>query len=161
MTGEIVMTPAGADIFASGAAVLVNPVNCVGVSGAGLAKQFVRRFPAYQRDYQAWCKALKPSPGMTLWTSGAANQAVVHLATKDHWRNPSRIEWVEEGLHNLRSLVIKEAPCALAVPALGCGFGELSWEDVEPLLVGAAEAMARQGIKVMIYAPHDAKRGGR
>ena len=32
-------------IFAVDAEAIVNPVNCVGVSGAGLALEFARRFP--------------------------------------------------------------------------------------------------------------------
>ena len=44
------------NIFDSGADVLTVPVNCVGVMGAGLAKQFKQRFPGLNSDYQAWCE---------------------------------------------------------------------------------------------------------
>jgi hypothetical protein len=41
------------NLFDDDAEALVNPVNCVGVSGAGLAKKFVRRFPEAERAWDA------------------------------------------------------------------------------------------------------------
>ena len=41
------------NIFDSGADVLVCPVNCVGVMGAGLAKQFAKRMPWGRTGLQA------------------------------------------------------------------------------------------------------------
>lgn len=51
------------DIFQSRAVALVNPVNCVGIMGAGLALQFRRRFPAMHTDYVAKCRNNKLRPG--------------------------------------------------------------------------------------------------
>lgn len=45
------------DLFASGADVLVNPVNCLGVQGAGLARQFRDRFPALDEEYREACRS--------------------------------------------------------------------------------------------------------
>jgi O-acetyl-ADP-ribose deacetylase (regulator of RNase III) len=45
----------GGDIFASDARALVVPVNCVGVMGAGLARDFRARFPAVHQDYLSRC----------------------------------------------------------------------------------------------------------
>lgn len=36
---------------------LVNPVNCVGVMGKGLALEFKRAFPAVFREYKRACAA--------------------------------------------------------------------------------------------------------
>lgn len=44
------------DIFESGASILVNPVNCVGVMGAGLALQFKQRYPKMFKNYEQACK---------------------------------------------------------------------------------------------------------
>lgn len=43
------------DLFASDAQTLVNPGNCVGVMGKGLALAFRRRYPAMYRDYVDRC----------------------------------------------------------------------------------------------------------
>ena len=43
------------DIFAQPAEAIVNPVNCVGVAGAGLALQFKRRHPDAFLAYRRAC----------------------------------------------------------------------------------------------------------
>ena len=49
------------NIFESGADVLVNPVNCVGIAGAGLAKKFAEKCPFNLWSYKAACNGfLKP-----------------------------------------------------------------------------------------------------
>src|SRR5215218_6932182 len=45
------------DLFTSSAHTLVNPVNTVGVMGAGLAAEFRRRFPDLDADYRRRCAA--------------------------------------------------------------------------------------------------------
>ena len=49
------------DLFASGCEALVNPVNCVGVMGKGLALQFRRRFPANFAAYRDSCAPRAPA----------------------------------------------------------------------------------------------------
>ena len=39
------------DIFTSKCQTLVNPVNCMGVMGNGLAKEFKKRFPVCEASY--------------------------------------------------------------------------------------------------------------
>jgi len=43
------------NLFESKAEALVNPVNCVGVMGKGLALEFRRRFPGMFEDYLERC----------------------------------------------------------------------------------------------------------
>ena len=43
------------DIFESHCFAAVNPVNCVGVMGAGLAKQFKERYPQMFKEYKKRC----------------------------------------------------------------------------------------------------------
>jgi O-acetyl-ADP-ribose deacetylase (regulator of RNase III) len=121
------------DIFerAAEGAVLVNPVNCVGVSGKGLAKEFKRRFPKQQRQYECLCGIGHVRPGKVLFFD-----PVVYFPTKNHWRNPSEIDWIRDGLIDLREFIELEHNIgrSLAVPALGCGLGGLSWSDVLPLI---------------------------
>ena len=51
------------DIFESQAKVLVNPVNCVGIMGAGLALQFKRRYPEEFNTYKIVCQNKEIEPG--------------------------------------------------------------------------------------------------
>ncbi len=51
------------NIFESRADALVNPVNCDGFMGKGLALEFKKRFPEYFHSYKLMCDAKKLRPG--------------------------------------------------------------------------------------------------
>lgn len=91
------------DIFESGADILVNPVNCVGVMGKGLALEFKKRFPADFDEYKTACdmKLIWPGAGLL---SHAHGQVIYHFPTKRHWRQPSDIEFVNLGLKHLKEM---------------------------------------------------------
>ena len=56
------------DIFRTKAAALVNPVNCVGVMGKGLALQFKNRYPSMFEEYAKACNRGDVKPGkMFIW----------------------------------------------------------------------------------------------
>lgn len=129
----------GCDIFDSEAQVLVNPVNCVGVMGAGLAKQFAQRFPAFEALYRIDCDRGLLTPGHPQMYGTKESPWVVMFPTKDHWRDPSNLEWVEEGLARLKEMIEELSVCtpirSIAIPKLGCGLGGLNWEEeVRPLV---------------------------
>jgi hypothetical protein len=45
---------------------------------------------------------------------------------------------------------------SIAIPALGCGLGQLAWSDVLPLIQDAAKVLNERGVDVEIYAPLEA-----
>ena len=113
-------------IFDSRAQVLVCPVNCVGVMGKGLAKEFKRRRPFQSKDYFWACKCNtnKMKAGEVLDCG-----SVWFAFTKEDWRDPARIEWVDACLASIADA----PPKSIAIPQLGCGCGGLDWADVWPL----------------------------
>lgn len=115
-------------IFDSTADVLVCPVNCVGVMGKGLALEFKKRFPNESDGYRVACSIGMINAGLVL-----AERSIRFAATKDHWRNPSKIEWVERCIIALTDDT--SAGRSVALPRLGCGCGGLDWADVEPLIL--------------------------
>jgi O-acetyl-ADP-ribose deacetylase (regulator of RNase III) len=137
-------------LFASGAHTLVNPVNCVGVMGAGLAAEFRRRFPALYADYHRRCAAGQVRLGQPYLYRTAAGVQVVMFPTKGDWRAPSRLADVDQGLAYLAAHASGWQLGSLAVPALGAGLGGLSWEQVGPLLYRHLRDL---GIPVALYAP--------
>ncbi len=147
------------NILKSSADVLVNPVNCVGTSGAGLALAFKKWCPTSQVEYERVCKTKSMRPGDLLPVVSLARGATIYyVATKDHWRDPSRFEWVVVGLdaiirHVFARYTLGGRPHTLAIPALGCGNGGLAWADVKPIMQLAAEKMAAVGTRVWIYEP--------
>lgn len=158
------------DLFQSGADILVNPVNCVGVCGKGLAKEFDNRpeFGVPMAFYREVCRKglLHPGNVATILTapyvsglpslSSLSSPNVVHFATKDHWRDSSRVEWIQHGLGKLRLVVLElarrpEAPArSVAIPALGVGCGGLQWESVRDLVYNA---MTDLDVRVYLYPP--------
>lgn len=152
------------DIFASPCRVLVNPVNCVGVSGKGLAKEFKRRFPlsvkAYEKDIRdasngrsGACEIWLGSP--TEYELIENDKIVMFFATKLHWRDVSVLPHIEDGLGALVGLceTFPDRYPSIAIPALGCGLGQLAWSDVLPPIKYAASLMNKFGVDVEIYAP--------
>ncbi len=151
-----------ADIFASDAHAIVIPTNCVGTNGAGLARKAAERWPRWDQQYDRLCrsKTFKVEPGSVHYFNVDGGRLLFAIPTKDNWRNPSRLEWVEKGLRALVDEIREnEFDFSIAVPALGCGFGELQWSDVGPLMhqiLGEVE-----GADIRIYAPHPMKKKAR
>jgi O-acetyl-ADP-ribose deacetylase (regulator of RNase III) len=77
-------------------------------------------------------------------------RSFVIFATKEHWRDPSRIEWIESGLSKLASAVSELQLSEIAVPALGCGLGGLPWEQVKALI---EEYLGEIPASVRVYPP--------
>lgn len=117
------------NIFDSTCQAITNTVNCVGVMGAGLALQFARKFP----DYVAAYKFMTLQPGdVWYYTTTKERRNIISIATKDHWKNPSKLEWIDEALKQLNGLVERKKLKSIALPKLGCGLGGLDWHAVYP-----------------------------
>lgn len=119
-------------IFNSNAQALVNPVNCVGVMGAGLAREFSRRYPGMFRDYCVACKRGELQVGVPYVWTPLHGPIIVNLPTKYHWREKSMLEGIQIGLANLMDFVVGEGIQTIAIPAIGCGLGGLPWPSVRP-----------------------------
>ena len=125
------------DLFLSSDDALVNPINCAGVMGAGLAKKFKDKYPEMFVKYQAQCFAKRVTIGkMYVYTipkntNFNNNKYIINFPTKLHWKDPSKPEYVTDGLKSLlvtsKELNIK----SISLPALGCGLGNLSWKWVK------------------------------
>ena len=125
------------DIFSSldnpEVGILVNPVNTMGVMGAGLALTFRELFPSNYQLYREVCKAKKMEPGNVLITEDTwrgRKILIANMATKGHWKNPSKLIWIQIGLLNLHKEATKE-DCDIAMPWVGCGLGGLKKEIVK------------------------------
>jgi O-acetyl-ADP-ribose deacetylase (regulator of RNase III) len=112
---------------------LAVPVNCLGVMGAGLALAVKQRFPEASEVYIQHCKQGLMKPGMVLFTSYNGFY-FYFVATKNNWKNKSELSYVKNGITNLVKSLKFDKLKAVAIPALGCGLGGLSWSTVLPLL---------------------------
>ena len=138
------------DLFQSPAQVLVNTVNTVGVMGKGVALDFKKLFPDMYKQYRLLCEQGKFATGM-LWLYKSPNKWVLNFPTKKHWRNPSKIEYVEAGLKKFVQIYARMGIHSIAFPPLGCGNGQLDFEtQVQPLM---HKYLRNLPIDIFIY-PH-------
>ena len=60
---------------------------------------------------------------------------ILNFPTKEHWRYPSRPEYIEAGLKKFRESCAEMDIASIAFPQLGCGNGELDFDtQVRPLM---------------------------
>ena len=136
------------NLFQSPAQVLVNTVNTVGVMGRGIALEFKRLFPEMYHQYRELCERGQFQVG-TLWLYKSPNKWVLNFPTKKHWRNPSRVEYIEAGLQKFASSYATLGIHSVAFPALGCGNGQLDFEtQVKPLM---KKYLRQLPIEVFVY----------
>lgn len=121
------------NIFSSKAQTLVNPVNTVGVMGKGLAYHFKQHYPITFKKYKKACDANLMKPGMLLLTK-ENGRYILCFPTKEDWKKPSSLEYIEAGLAKLVSKYEEKGIESIAFPMLGCGCGGLNWHDVRPLM---------------------------
>lgn len=121
------------DLFSSPAQVLVNTVNLDGVMGKGIALKFKKLYPEMFKKYQSFCENKMLEIGK-LWLYKSETKWILNFPTKIHWRNPSKIEYIEKGLQKFVAMYREKNITSIAFPKLGCGNGGLKWEDVKPLM---------------------------
>ena len=112
---------------------LVNTVNTVGVMGKGIALMFKEAFPANFKAYEEACKEKKVKIGHMFVTETNALSGprwIINFPTKKHWRHPAKLEWVVEGLEDLRRVIEDRGIRSIALPPLGAGNGGLEWKAV-------------------------------
>lgn len=121
------------NLFESNAQVLVNPVNVVGVMGKGLASDFKRLYPEMFHSYQKYCDNGDLSIGK-LQLFKTTNKWILNFPTKQNWRNPSKIEYIEQGLQKFVDNYERLGIQSISFPMLGCGNGGLDWNTVKEVM---------------------------
>lgn len=135
---------------------LVNPVNCRGVMGKALAKQFKERYPAMFAAYEQRCAEGKLTIGrLYLWRLGRTGVTwILNFPTKDAWDKPSTLAIIEAGLKRLLEMYQEAEISSIAFPLLGCGEGGLDWVKVQPLMERYLNKL--KGVDVYIAFPPQA-----
>ena len=134
---------------------LVNTVNTVGVMGKGIALMFKEAFPENFRAYAVACKRKEIAVGKVFVTERkdlvGGPKWIVNFPTKIHWRNPSKIQWIDAGLKDLERFIIQNHVRSIALPPLGSGNGGLEWSDVRPIIERVLGAL--DGVDIIVYEP--------
>lgn len=138
------------NIFESKCNTIVNTVNCVGVMGKGIALEFKKLYPDMYLDYIQKCQDKILQPGKPYLYKNLVGKSILNFPTKNHWRSPSKLSYIIEGLdwfiENYEKLDIQ----SIAFPPLGCGNGGLTWDIVGPIMY---QKLCNLPIEIEIYAP--------
>jgi O-acetyl-ADP-ribose deacetylase (regulator of RNase III) len=144
------------NMMTSPAEALVNTVNTVGVMGKGIALQFKEEFPANFVTYKTACSTGDLVPGKLLVTreknSTGEEKLIINFPTKLHWRNPSKYEYIKDGLTELVKAIQEYKIKSIAIPPLGCGNGGLNWNIVKQMI---QDALANLDIEILVYEPNN------
>lgn len=155
-------------LFDSNCQTLVCTVNCEGVMGKGIALEFKKNFPEMFTKYRdvclydktqlkhggdLWLYRYPDLEQFTLWdTDGHLNTGrwskILCFATKEQWRYPSKLEWIERGLHEFVTKYKEWGITSIAFPKLGCNNGCLQWDSVQLIMEDKLEGL---DIPVEIY----------
>lgn len=158
------------DMFFSNMQTLTVSVNTVGIMGKGLASRTKYQFPDVYVIYQDACrrKSLRMGKPYLYKREASFDEELIDepstvsspngvkwfllFATKSHWRQNSDLPGIIQGLEWVIDNALKEGITSLAMPALGCGLGNLEWKDVGPAM---CQSLAKLDIPVAIYLPRE------
>lgn len=147
------------DLFCAHEQTLVNTVNCCGIMGKGIALEFKKRYPRMFRDYVDRCRRRAGDPRKLEigrpYVFEEAGRLVLNFPTKEHWRYPSKPEYIERGLQYFVDHYREWGITSVAFPRLGCENGGLNWESqVRPLM---ERYLSEVDIRVVVvtYRPSD------
>jgi O-acetyl-ADP-ribose deacetylase (regulator of RNase III) len=133
---------------------LVNTVNTVGVMGKGIALMFKEAFPENFRAYEQACKRKEIKIGHMFVTENLALEGprwLINFPSKKHWRQPSKLEWIVEGLKDLRRVIEEKQIASVALPPVGCGNGGLDWREVRPEIERILGSL--DSVEVVVFEP--------
>lgn len=137
------------DIFSQNTQAIVNPVNCVGVMGRGLALQFKNKFHANHESYVKACQRGQLWPGKML-IHKENGLYVINFPTKRHWKDKSLIQDIDAGLTAMVADIYNLGIKSIAIPPLGCGLGGLMWRDVRNIM---EKSLNLQDVHVIVLEP--------
>ena len=142
------------NLLEADAEALVNTVNTQGVMGKGLALAFKKTFPENFQAYAQACQSGQVETGKMFITEQQAllgPRWIINFPTKQHWRDPSKLEWIDQGLEDLRKNLADNQIVSVAIPPLGCGLGGLDWQLVKPRIADALAHLA--DTRILIFEP--------
>ena len=112
------------NIFTTKCQTIVNTVNCFGVMGAGIALECRLRYPAMYQQYAGLCEEKKIDIG-TLWIYKASDRWILNFPTKQHWKYPTKEEYLHAGLRKFMETYEARGVESIAFPVLGAQNGGL------------------------------------
>jgi hypothetical protein len=129
--------------------------------GKGLAKQFKEKYPAMFLEYSQVCKDGLLEPGTLHIFEVSEKLTIINFPTKIHWKNSSKIEYIEKGLVSLREYLITSSlkgylelnpSKSISIPALGCQNGGLKYDLVKNLIITILDDLVND---IRVFEPRE------
>jgi len=132
------------DILASGAPLIVHQVNCLGLMGAGLAKQIHEKYPVVFTKYKKKCDRAQASNkrfdllGQAQFVKAPDGTIIVNLFGQySVGRTGRRTDYaaLEHGFNSVVNYAVEEDISVVAIPyKIGCGLGGGDWAIVSDII---------------------------
>jgi len=135
------------NIFKTEMQTIVNTVNCYGIMGAGLALECKYRYPDMFVRYKEMCDKKLLDVGK-LYLYKTDNKWILNFPTKNHWKYPSKPEYIKKGLKKFAETYKSKGITSIAFPLLGAHNGGLTTETSLELL---ETSLSKIEIPVEIY----------
>lgn len=100
------------------------------VMGGGVAKYFAQQYPKLPYLLGQKVKTYGNQP----FIIKMKGDTIVSFPTKNHYKDPSLLELIENSAKKLEKLTTKFRWTRVAIPAPGVGLGRLKWSDVQEIL---------------------------
>ena len=134
------------NVFGCNADAIVNTVNCDGFMGKGLALEFALRYPELESAYIEDCKQHRVITGKVN-TYRVGGKTIINFPTKYHFKYPSQIVWIDQGLDDFLNLYPSLGIRSVAFPLLGASNGGL---DADAVLALMKEKLSKAELDVYI-----------
>lgn len=137
------------DLFQAPEAWKVVTINCVGAMGRGIALSCKQLYPAIYEDYRARCSRAEVVVGkLTVYDK----ERIILLPTKDHFKDPSRVDYVIAGIGALLT-ENNQYLGGVALPPLGMVNGWLSLQQRQECYLRLAQLLRPDPRQFTLYLP--------
>jgi Predicted phosphatase homologous to the C-terminal domain of histone macroH2A1 len=118
--------------------------------GKGMALECKLRFPEMFIKYKDSCDKKLFKPGY-LQIYKNSKPWILNFPTKIHWKDPSKIEYLEQGLKKFQDEYLNKNISSIAFPLLGASLGGLSEELVYETMTKYLEPLNNIDIEIYEY----------
>jgi O-acetyl-ADP-ribose deacetylase (regulator of RNase III) len=109
-------------------------------------------FPENFNQYYQACLKKKVKIGEMYVTKRLTGvKFIINFPTKIHWKEKSKLEYIEKGLKDLKRVIKDFGITSVAIPPLGCGLGGLKWSEVKQLII--EELKDLKNVRIHVFEP--------
>lgn len=128
------------DLFDQGLPAYAQGVNCRGLMGAGIAKEFRRRWPGMYNQYRHACDRYRLQLGQMMAWHERNTPVIYSLATQDRPGPHAKLDAIGQAVDSMLAHAEALQLPAVGMPRIGAGIGGLAWPDVQAVLEDVAVA---------------------